>query len=83
MMYRKWVAVMQRTARIYRTLEAVSIPNDVPELGIQAGDCGVVDRVYDQGRRVHVEAIRDDETVGFVTIEPDPEPHVIAYYRVS
>jgi hypothetical protein len=43
----------------------------------------VVDCVYDDGHKVHVEAMRDGETVGFVTIEPDPEPHVVAHYSIA
>jgi hypothetical protein len=73
---------MSRAVHTYRELEAIAIPDDVPTLGIEAGTRGVVDRVYDHGRKVHVEAIRDGETVGFVTIEPEPEPHVVAAYPV-
>lgn len=55
----------------------------MPALDIEAGARGVVDCVYDDGHKVHVEAMRDGETVGFVTIEPDPEPHVVAHYSIA
>jgi hypothetical protein len=74
---------MGRAIHTYRELDVIAIPDDVPALGIEAGATGVVDRVYDEGRKVHVEAIRDGETVGFVTIAPDPEPHVVAHYDVA
>lgn len=77
------VMEMSRTLQAYTELETIEIPDAVPALGLQAGATGVVDRVYDNGRKVHVEATREDgETVGFVTIEPEPQPHVVAAYPV-
>lgn len=71
---------MGRTVQTYTEFQTIQIPDAVPSLGLEAGATGVVDRVYDGGRRVHVEALRNDETVGFVTIEPEPEPHVVAVH---
>lgn len=54
----------------YRALDPVPIPEDIPELDIKAGDIGVVDFVYDDGRGLHVEIGREDgTTAGFVQLE--------------
>jgi hypothetical protein len=66
----------------YRAFDLVPIPEDIPELGVKAGDLGVVDFVYDDGRGLHVEIGREDGTsAGFVQLEADEEGtwHVVAY----
>lgn len=68
----------------YRELDAISIPEAVPELGVEAGDSGVIEAVYDDGRMLSVEVPRDDGTsVGFVDIEVGPELHVVSYSPLS
>jgi hypothetical protein len=62
-----------RTNTTYRALDLVPIPEDIPELGVKAGDLGVVDFVYDDGRGLHVEIGREDgTTAGFVQLEAGP-----------
>ncbi len=52
----------------------VPIPEDILELGVKAGDLGVVDFVYDDGRGLHVEIGREDGTsASFVQLEADEE----------
>ncbi len=57
----------------YRDLDVVPIPEDVPGLGVEAGDLGTVTLVYGdpEGRTLlHVAADRDDgTTAGFVDLE--------------
>lgn len=61
-----------KTHTVYQKLDPVPIPEDIPELGIKAGDLGVVDFVYDDGRGLHVEIGRKDgTTAGFVQLEAD------------
>ena len=63
-----------RTNTTYRALDLVPIPEDIAELGVKAGDLGVVDFVYDDGHGLHVEIGREDgTTVGFVQLEADSE----------
>lgn len=67
--------------RTYRELEVVPIPEAIPELGIEEGALGTVDRVYANGRRVHVEVDGENgELIGAVDIDPYPEPHVVTYW---
>lgn len=48
----------------------VTIPEDVPELGIEAGTAGTIATVYDGGRMLDVEVShKDGTTVGFVDLE--------------
>ena len=75
-----------RTNTTYRALDLVPIPEDIPKLGVVAGDLGVVDFVYDGGRGLHVEIGREDgTTAGFVQLEVGPVAdsedtwHVVAY----
>ncbi|MBA3473834.1 MAG: hypothetical protein H0T57_11515 [Rubrobacter sp.] len=75
-----------KTSIVYRELDMVPIPEDIPELGIKAGYLGTVDFVYavrdEPGRGLHVEVSRDDgSTIGFVQLEADEEGawHVMVY----
>ena len=57
----------------YRDLDVVPIPEDIPELDVEAGDLGTVTLVYGdpEGRTLlHVAADQDDgTTAGFVDLE--------------
>jgi hypothetical protein len=64
----------------------VPIPEDIPELGIEAGYLGTVDHTYpvgdEAGRRLYVEVSRPDgTTIGFTQLEADEEGawHVMTY----
>ena len=62
-----------KTRTTYKELDLVSIPEDIPELGIEAGRRGTVDSVYSDahgGQGMYVEVSREDgTTVGFVQLE--------------
>jgi hypothetical protein len=63
-----------KTRIVYREIKMVPIPEDILELGVKAGDLGVVDFVYDDGRGLHVEIGREDGTsASFVQLEADEE----------
>jgi len=50
--------------------ETVAIPDDVPELGVEAGATGTIVTVYESGRSLLVEIGREDGTsVGLVELE--------------
>ena len=66
--------------RTYKELESVEIPEAVPELGVKAGDRGVIATVWDGGRMLDVEVPKPGGTsAGFVDIEvlPDGAPHCV------
>ncbi len=72
------------TGRSYKELDLVAIPEPVPKLGVEAGFVGTVDHVYKGGRKADVELSDDNGvTFGYVTVDADPEPHVVAYYVVE
>jgi len=59
-----------RTRTTYEELETVAIPEDVPELGVEAGTTGTIVTVYEGGRMLLVEIGREDGTsVGLVDLE--------------
>jgi hypothetical protein len=59
-----------RTRTTYEELEVVALPEDVPELGVEAGTTGTIVSVYDGGRMLLVEIGREDGTsVGLVDLE--------------
>lgn len=61
---------MAETRTTYRELEIVTIPEDVPELGIEAGAMGTIATIYDDGRMLDAEVSREDgSTVGFVDLK--------------
>ncbi len=75
--------MVMRTNTIYCALDLVPIPEDIPELGVKAGDLGVVDFVYDDGRGLHVEIGREDgTTAGFVQLEAEAGTDNAYFWRV-
>ena len=79
-----------KTYTTYRELDLIPIPENIPELGVEAGEPGVIDFVYDDGRGMYVEVSREDgTTVGFVQLEADTEAEdarswrVVAYSRLG
>ena len=66
----------------YREHGLFAIPEDVPELGVKAGDPGTIAGVYEGGRMLDVEIVRDDGTsAGFVDIrlDQDGNPHIVGH----
>lgn len=56
----------------YEELEVVTLPEAVPELGIDRGRRGTVVEVFDGGRVAMVEVSNDNgETVAFVYLKAD------------
>jgi hypothetical protein len=59
-----------RTRTTYEELETVAIPEDIPELGVEAGTTGTIVIVYEGGRMLLVEIGREDGTsVGLADLE--------------
>jgi hypothetical protein len=66
----------------YKELGIFTIPEDVPELGVKAGDSGTIAGVYEGGHLLDLEIGREDGTsVGFVDvrIDKDGTSHVVGY----
>lgn len=67
---------MAKTRTTYRELDMFPIPEDIPELGIEAGTLGTVDHTYpvhgDDGRGLYVElSAPDGRTLTFAQVEAD------------
>jgi hypothetical protein len=78
--------MMPKTHTTYEELQIVAIPEDVPELGIEAGTMGTISTVYDSGRMLDVEVSSEDGgTVGFVDLEvgDDGSLNLVAYTPIS
>jgi Domain of unknown function (DUF4926) len=61
---------MAKTSATYRELEMIAIPEDIPELGIEAGTMGTIATVYEDGQMLDVEVSREDgATIGFVDLK--------------
>jgi hypothetical protein len=59
-----------RTRTTYEELETVAIPEDIPELDVEAGTTGTIVTVYEGGRMLLVEIGREDGTsVGLADLE--------------
>ena len=72
--------------RTYRELDAVSIPEDVPELGDAAGDGGVISTVWAGGKMLNVEIPRaGGASAGFIDLEvqSDGSMKVVGYSKLS
>ncbi|MBA2618923.1 MAG: hypothetical protein H0U91_12285 [Rubrobacter sp.] len=77
---------MRRTPqKTYREFDPVEIPDAVPELGVQSGDRGVIEHIYDGGRMLSVEVPKPGGvSAGFVDIDVSgAEPRVVAYSKLS
>jgi len=60
----------QRTRTTYKELETVAIPEDVPELSVEAGTTGTIVTVYEGGWMLLVEVGRENGTsAGLVDLE--------------
>jgi hypothetical protein len=77
---------MAKMRTTYQELDMVPIPEDMPELGIEAAYLGTVDHTYpvggEAGRGLYVEVSRPDgTTIGFTQLEADEEGawHVMTY----
>ncbi len=68
--------------RKHKEGDIIRIPEDVPELGIEAGHYGYIDAIYDGGRMLFVE-IRGDygRPIGFVDVRVHPKPRVVSYTK--
>lgn len=71
--------------KTYRELDPIEIPDAVPELGVQPGDRGVIEHVYDDGRLLSVEVPKPrGVSTGFVDIDVSgSEPRVVAYSKLT
>lgn len=73
--------------RTYRELDVVPVPEDIPEIGVRAGDEGTVDTVYDGGRMVSVEmSSGEGRSFAFVDLRlegPAGEPVVAGYTPIG
>lgn len=70
----------------YKELGLFAIPEDVPALGVKAGDMSTIATIYEAGRGLDVEVSRDDGTsAGFVDVRIDKAgmPHVVGYSSLS
>lgn len=57
-----------------RELDTVRIPENVPDLGVVAGDAGVISSVWDGGRMLDVEIPKEGGvSAGFVDLEVRPD----------
>jgi hypothetical protein len=66
----------------YKESGIFAVPEDVPELGVKAGDPGTIAGVYEGGRLLDLEIGREDGTsAGFVDvrIDKDGTPHVVGF----
>jgi hypothetical protein len=58
----------------YRELDVISVPEDVPALGVEAGTLATVDTVYAGGRMLSLEIGREDgSSAGFVDVEVEDD----------
>jgi hypothetical protein len=70
----------------YKELGIIAVPEDVPELGVKAGDPGTIAGVYEGGQLLDVEIGREDGTsAGFVDvrIDKDGTPHIVGFSPLS
>ena len=71
-----------KTRTTYEELEIVTLPEDVPELGVEAGTTGTIVDVYDSGQMLLVEIGREDGTsAGLVDLKvgEDASLRLISY----
>ncbi len=51
-------------------MQMVAMPQNIPEIGVEAGKMGTIATVYDGGRMLNVEVSREDgTTVRFVDLK--------------
>ena len=71
-------------AKVYKELDSVEIPDDVPEAGIRAGDLGaVVDIAPDGTLTVDVVEPGTGRTLDMLFVEPGPPLRVVGRWRAG
>jgi len=69
---------------MYKELDTIRIPEPIPQIGIRAGDVGVIDSVYDEGRMLHVEVSRtSDGLIALLDIATEPDLHIVSYSELG
>lgn len=75
---------MTSAAKTYKKMDTIRMPEPIPQIGIQAGDAGVVDSVYDEGRMLVVEVSRtSDGLVAILDIATEPDLHIVSYSKLD
>lgn len=75
---------MKSSEKVYEKLDAIRVPDSIPEIGVRAGDLGVVDSVYDDGKMLHVEVSRtSDGLIALLDIATEPNLHVVSYSKIG
>lgn len=71
--------------KTYEKMDVISIPEAIPEIGMEAGRVGVVDTVYDGGRMLLVDASSAHGASALVDIrlDEDGSAHVVGYSELS
>src|SRR5215210_7494640 len=74
---------MRGTARKYRELDTIEVPEEVPEVGIKSGAVGSIVDIAPSGI-LAVEVVDESGvTVEILDLDPDPTPHVIGRWHVG
>ncbi|MBA2712648.1 MAG: DUF4926 domain-containing protein [Rubrobacteraceae bacterium] len=74
---------MKETARKYRELDTIEVPEDVPEVGIESGAVGTIVDIAPSGI-LAVEVVEESgATVEILDVAPEPTPHVIGRWHVG
>lgn len=75
---------MAQIRHTYKELEVVPIPDDVPDLGIEAGTMGTVVDVLAEGRLVTVDAVDESgRTLDLIDVYLEPTPYVIGRWHLG
>ncbi|MBA3424178.1 MAG: hypothetical protein H0U04_06450 [Rubrobacter sp.] len=75
---------MTSTPKTYKEMDTIRIPESIPQIGIRAGDAGVVDSVYDEGRMLLVEVSRtSDGLFAILDIATEPDLRIVSYSKLD
>lgn len=72
----------RETPNTYEPMDAIEIPEDIPEIGLKAGTMGTIDTVYDGGRMLLVDVSSPTPPSALVDVRVDPEPRVVGYFEL-
>lgn len=76
---------MTEVKKTYKEMDVVAIPEAIPEIGMEAGRVGVVDRVWAGGKMLHVDASSPTAPSALVDlrVEPDGSLCVVGYAELK
>lgn len=73
----------KRTMSGYKKFDLIAIPEDIPEVGVKAGDEGAVVDIFPDGTLVVEVVDEDGYTIDMFNVTADPKPRLVGRWHLG